>query len=75
MASMRRTTNPSHLITKSGEISTPATIPMEPTSKFTQVSGDKVSFGTDFEKKKSSYKGHRVDALVLEGDEGRDKLR
>ena len=29
----------------------------------------------DFEKKKSSYKGHRVDALVLEGDEGRDKLR
>ena len=23
----------------------------------------------------SSFKGHRVDALVLTGDEGRDKLR
>ena len=26
-------------------------------------------------KKRSSFKGHIVDALVLEGDEGRDKLR
>lgn len=28
----------------------------------------------DFELE-SSFKGHRVDALVLTGDEGRDKLR
>ena len=26
-------------------------------------------------KKESSYEGHTVDALVLTGDEGRDKLR
>jgi hypothetical protein len=26
-------------------------------------------------RKKSSFKGHTVDALVLNGDEGRDKLR
>lgn len=29
----------------------------------------------EFRIKRSSFKGHIVDALVLEGDEGRDKLR
>ena len=29
----------------------------------------------DFDKMESSFKGHRVNALVLTGDEGRDKLR
>jgi hypothetical protein len=28
-----------------------------------------------FEKGKLNYKGHTVNALVLKGDEGRDKLR
>ena len=46
---------------------------MQTTATLRLVEG--VSHEQLISKQESSFKGHRVDALVLTGDEGRDKLR